>query len=302
MESMSSTGQHAFDDQYLVRYLLGSLPPEDAERLDELSISDGDFSWRLREVENDLVDAYVRSELAGETLAQFESFYMASDRGRQKVEFAEGLRRFQAKAAKVNEPQRQSFLRRMFAVPREDLRFGMGAVALLLVFAFLGLDDLRLRMGVFHDHMQQSSLERQLNEEHAANAEAARQLELARKSAPDLTRLRTLSLILPPPTRGMAGIKILTVPSGTDLVVLTLTLESADFPHYSFTLKDPFTGQVAFSSPELDPVPLGERYAVSASLPAQLLKQQTYIAEVVGLSRANASHAVGDYAFRVVLR
>src|SRR5580765_7224603 len=72
----------------LVQYLLGLLPPEDAERLDEASIVDDDVAARLRSVEDDLVDAYVRGALTGETLTRFESHYLLSPRRRQHVAFA----------------------------------------------------------------------------------------------------------------------------------------------------------------------------------------------------------------------
>ena len=76
------------NDQVLVRYLLGLLEPEDAERLDEASIVDDDFATRLRIVEQDLVDGYVRGTLAGETLARFESHYLSSPRRRERVTLA----------------------------------------------------------------------------------------------------------------------------------------------------------------------------------------------------------------------
>ena len=44
------------DDQRLVRYLLGLLPDEAAEHLDELSILDHELAWRLRAAETDLVE------------------------------------------------------------------------------------------------------------------------------------------------------------------------------------------------------------------------------------------------------
>ena len=40
---MPSPDQRTFDDHVLTRYLLGSLPAEQAERLDELSIADEEF-------------------------------------------------------------------------------------------------------------------------------------------------------------------------------------------------------------------------------------------------------------------
>jgi len=308
---MSSAGQHVFDDKYLVRYLLGALPQEDSERLDELSISDGDFAWRLREIENDLVDAYVRSELDGETLARFKASYLASDRGRQKVEFAEGLRLFQAKAGRANEQAGRKFRWPGFSSSRTLLQLGMAALALsmFITAAFLFFDDIRVRREVKATLVQHVStdqraleLERQLSEQRAANAEAARQLELARKSAPNLNALKTLSLVLPPPTRGISAIHVLTVHPGTDLVVMMLALESSDYPHYRVTLKDPSTGKAVWTSAELDPGFVADKPGVSAGIPAELLKQQNYVAEVSGLQRGNSPHVVGDYPFRVVLR
>ena len=85
---MSLLREPGLDDQQLVRYLLGLLSDEDAERLDELSIADDGLAWRLRAVENDLIDRYVGGTLDGETLERFESFYLSSERRRQKVKFA----------------------------------------------------------------------------------------------------------------------------------------------------------------------------------------------------------------------
>ena len=81
----------AFDDEILVRYRLGTLPAEEAERLDELSIADDGLAARLRAIENDLVDAYLRDELTREDLEQFKSFYLSSPKRRKKVEFAVAL-------------------------------------------------------------------------------------------------------------------------------------------------------------------------------------------------------------------
>ena len=77
------------NDQLITQYLLGSLSVPETERLDELSLTDDEFATRLQSVENDLVDAYVLGELSGETLQQFNSFYLSSPRRREKVKFAQ---------------------------------------------------------------------------------------------------------------------------------------------------------------------------------------------------------------------
>jgi len=79
------------DDELVVRYLLGALPATETECLDELSITDDAFVVRLRTVEQDLVDAYVKGELSGDTLARFRSRYLASPAQRQKVRFAQTM-------------------------------------------------------------------------------------------------------------------------------------------------------------------------------------------------------------------
>src|SRR4051794_17495685 len=79
------------DDQLLVRYLVGALPPDETERLDELSISDDRFAADLRAAEHDLVDAYVRGALAGDLLRQFEMHYLGSPNAAMRVSFARTL-------------------------------------------------------------------------------------------------------------------------------------------------------------------------------------------------------------------
>src|ERR1043166_1729008 len=86
-----------FDDaRMLTRYLLGSLPAAEAERLDELSVTDEEVAEALRSVENDLIDAYVQDELDEAARAQFKTHYLASATGRERVAFAQA---FQTRAA-----------------------------------------------------------------------------------------------------------------------------------------------------------------------------------------------------------
>jgi hypothetical protein len=77
--------------QVLVQYLLDSLPAEETERLDELSVTDDEFATRLSVAENDSVDAYVRRELATDDADRFRSGYASSPRRLEKLRFAESL-------------------------------------------------------------------------------------------------------------------------------------------------------------------------------------------------------------------
>src|SRR5947209_4000978 len=96
---MMSLNMPARDDRLLIGYLVGSLTEQEAERLDELSVADDQVAADLHAVEHDLVDAYVRGELLGDTLRRFEAHYLSSPDARAKVTFARALLKYQERAA-----------------------------------------------------------------------------------------------------------------------------------------------------------------------------------------------------------
>src|SRR5262245_48568132 len=80
-------------DAVLVRYLLGEADRGDEERFDEWSVTDGAFADRLRALEHDLADAYVRGELTPSDRERWEARYLASQHGRDDLALAEALER-----------------------------------------------------------------------------------------------------------------------------------------------------------------------------------------------------------------
>jgi hypothetical protein len=307
---MPASDKHGFDDTQLVQYLLGTLPAEEAERLDELSVTDDDFAWRLRETENDLVDAYVRSELSGKTLEEFRTFYMSSAKRREKVAFAEELLQFQASAAKIagQSSKKNSFFAHVFTPRRLVLQFAAAAFAMSLILGYLLFDNARLRYQIDDAHTRQSSLEQNKQElekelgEQRANANSQKGPEIGSKTNPDLDQLKILSLALPPPARGLSSIKTITVHPNADLVVLLLALESADFPQYRVTLKNPASNEVIWRSVDLEATSTDGKAGLAISFRTSLLKTQNYVAEVAGLSHGGKAKIIGDYPFHVVLK
>ena len=88
-----------YQDRAVTQYLLGTLPEAEAERLDELSLTDDDFVEALGAAEKDLVDAYVQGELTGAELGRFESHYLASPLRRERVKFAQAFQHIAGKEA-----------------------------------------------------------------------------------------------------------------------------------------------------------------------------------------------------------
>ena len=305
------SSEHAYNDELLTRYLLGDLPAEQAEQLDELSVADDEFAWRLSGVENDLVDGFVRGELKGENLQKFGSVYLSSSRRRQKVEFAAGLLELERRAAlQAASPKRSKVSTSRWGwlggISFQQWGFAAAAVALLLIAAFLFTDNLRLRRQVDQANSNSSQHDQQLQQEldrqRAANAEIQGRLDHASSAGQDLSRLKTISLLLPSPTRGVGPLQNVSVHPGTDLVVVLLTLESDDFPQYRVALKDPATQQEVWHSPDLSASSAAGHKAVAASVPAKLLQQQHYLAELTGVRRNGATEPIGDYPFGIILR
>ena len=323
---MPSADKQRPDDQILSGYLLGSLPAEESERLDELSITDDEFALRLDAVENDLVDAYTRGDLSGDALERFQKYYLSSSQRREKVEFARSLLGFTEKAAPVmtaksrpaipnaNPPdqilQRRS-LRRWFTVSGSGLQWGFAAAALVLLAAtsYLFVENERLKQQAAKVRDQQTELsqhardlERQLGEQRAANAGMLQELGRLRELSATPHALKIVAAFLLPQMRGASQVPTVSVPVGTDQVQLRLQLEADDFAGYQVALKDPAAGQVRWRSERLPAKPAADSKTVSVILPAKLLKRQNYILELSGISESGALDLVSSYPFRVVVR
>ena len=261
------------EDRQLVRYLLGLLPENDAERLDEQSIVDDEFAARLRAVENDLVDAYVRGALEGELLERFESFYLASPRRRDKVAFArqfvDTMDRLPAPAATPVASVRGSLMRRSRFI------WLTSAAVLLLACGVLFLQDVRLRrvlLDAQHDgevlDQRRRDLARQLGEQRVANDALRKEIERLRTAQP-------LALVLRPQTRAAAPVSVVAVPPGLDVVAFELELEAGDFSQYQVALKDPATNRSLWRSGIVTSVSR-RTPAVAVAIPASLLRSQHY--------------------------
>jgi hypothetical protein len=314
---MSELRRFGADDEHLVRYLLGLLPDEETEWLDEAGIVDDDVAARLRVAESDLVDAYVSGALTGETLARFESFYLSSPRRREKVRFAE---RFLGAIDRAAVPQVA------VAVPRRT-RFHWPVAAAVFVLATCGallFEEVRLRDGL--DQARQASavsgrrseaLMRQLEQSRAAAAETRQALESARTAltargssttgrsqvAPGVPAPPQLALVLMPQTRA-GGALPPTVALSTALadVAIDLRLESNDFSRYRVDLKDPGSGRTLWRGGDVPARSVQSAAFVSIAVPAEVLAPQHYVLEVAGLDAAGRLEPLASYIFQVTRR
>lgn len=326
---MSSEDQHQYDDQLLSRYLLGGLSDEEAERLDEWSITDEEFALRLDAVENDLVDAYVRGELFGEMLDRFKNSYLSSTKRLEKVEFSRTLLRFNQKTGTTAAPEtgtrdirgskqpdqssNSSFPSRRFGRLGWGLQWGFAAASLLMlsVSGYLFVETQRLRKQETEACKQmtvldqrEKELERELRDQRSASAGMLKELEQLREPSTGSPGLKIVAALLLPQTRGVGQIgqiPTISITQGTDQLALRLQLEADDFPGYQVALRDPATNRILWRSPKLEAHSESDSRVVSVHLSATMLKQQRYGLELLGVSPNGAPEFISNYFFRLTM-
>jgi hypothetical protein len=285
-----------YDDDLLIRYLLGQLPEEETERCDELSITDDDFAARLAGVENDLIDGYVRSELSGDKLERFQAILRFSPSLGEKVDFAKQF--LQVADARSDRPPR--------AVARQTRRWfehshpwflglaGAAAAALIAVSSFLGVENLQLRKQVAQEQRDRAALELSV---HELQAKAD-----ARPSPPPAAEPRIVSFLLAPQLRGSGSIPRITISRGTERVIFNLELEGDDFPAYQVALSDPASGAIVWRNKNLKASSMGQRRMVSCAVPSGLLAPRNFTMELSGMRPGGAPEFVAGYPFQPVLK
>jgi hypothetical protein len=320
-------------DEHLVNFLLGRLPDEEAQRLDEASIADDEFVAHLRIVEHDLVDAYVSGALAGQQLERFESHYLASPRRRENVLFATGFLSAVERAAGAQPHSghdrtlmfpidrgdpRRSPSRPVARAPRSKITLGLAAAAAVLVVACGALlfEVARLRSGLQVSQSQSTEqgqrlrdLEQQLGTQAATQTKSAGRLEAAGDSgaasvsrSPEPTQsVHMTALVLQPQTRAVGPVPTVAVSSGADSVAFELQLESNEFSRYQVALNDPATNRVEWRSDPIAAPSTGSVPSIPVIVPARGLKPHHYSLALVGLG-ASKSEVVGSYTFQVVRR
>jgi hypothetical protein len=260
------------DRERLAQYLLGGLSAAEAEALDELSITDDEVAARLEEVENDLVDAFVRGELKGKRLDQFNAHYLRSPRRRERVTFARSL----------VEVADRSMRPRDTGALAPGWHWGLAAAAILLVLAGGAL-------------LQQNG---RLRSERDAAVGSLRELEArAQPALPESPVI--VALHLAPQVRGLGQLPSIAIPANADFVRVELELEPNESSRFVVALRPLPAGAVVWTSALLEASGSGAERKIAVGLRASLLQPGTYSMEVTALAANGAREIAGTYPFRV---
>ena len=277
-------------DEQLVRYLLGELPEDEAESLDERSITDDAIALRLRVLEDELVDRYARGERFGGALARFDRVYRDSPYLQERVRFAEVLH------ARAASPVSNTAPKGIVESPRRALFWSLTAAAALILATagYLFIANQRL-----HDDINRLDARRASAEEQ--NARLQQQLESQRAEPATSAAPVAAAFLLPAPRRGDSTDTPIALRKGAAEVVLRLQLEPADYARFWAALKDVESDRIVWRSADLTADATGPDRAVTITVPVTVLRAQRYAVELSGLGLAGANELLGSYPIRVVL-
>lgn len=267
---------NALEDEVLAQYLLRSLPEQESERIDAMSITDDDVAWRIRAIENDLVDSYVRGELTGTRRTEFETVYLATPERRNRIARARAL----ASAAHERTHSRSAWQKWAIAA----------ALAIAIPsFWFLSTRD----DGVVPEAPQP-----------VPTVESAPAPAPPSVATPPATPapMSVVSLLLPPPTRAARAQDVLSLPPDTGRAILRLQLEANDFPAYRGELRDLRRNAIVWRSESVRAAREDDIDLVSFELPPSILEQRNYSLELIGVPTNGRAELIASYTFSVEKR
>jgi hypothetical protein len=276
----------------MTRYLLGELSDAEQEEFEARYFEDPRLFSQLADLEDVLVDDYVRARLTPEVRGRFETHYLADPARRARVRFAEALvtavdraGAHAAPSATESDPARWLAWLNWFTGPR--LVAALAAVLLAAAGAWLAITARRAPPGSGTAVVRPSPA--------PTPGTPAPQ---APPPAPVLS-IVTLSLVVGPGERsGAAGEPpTLTIPSGTDQVVLALTLREHDYARYRVIVRA-IGGAEVTRTRDLTPAAAGQP-AFTITMPAARVAAGDYLLTLRGASTSGAFEDLSQTIFRV---
>jgi hypothetical protein len=302
------------------RYLLGDLPEAEAIALEQQLFAEDESFEQMWEIENSLVDGYVRRRLSPADRAKFESHYLVTPVHFQRVKLAEDLikKADGSMTEKYGEEPKVSWLANLLGIygtSGSRWRLAPVAAAILLLLAgsvWLSIDDLRLRREMARiagESERQRIREEELSDQIAAtrnqNEDMRGALERLRGehnnvTQPEARNLRgIISFTLSPRLiRSGNNPQSLAIPGDAAFVRLLMRVEQGDSRTFEAAVRE-VGGRQIWKVSTLKPRLENSDYAVSVDIPAGRLVPGDYILKLSTLDSAGEPEEIASYFFRI---
>jgi hypothetical protein len=312
-------------DDEIVRYLLGGMSEAEQVALEEAFVSDPQIFTLVAEVENDLIDDYVRGRLELRQSELFERNFLSGPGQRQRVGVARALLPSldqiatagdNHSAAIDNPAKRRRFFSFLFN-PQPAFRLAAGLATLLVATggAWLLYENGRLRqeLRVAQEDAARRELElgRQVTDEKEQNTRLADEItRLRSQPAPRIappapqTVPAFVTLLLADVARrgqGAGDIPRLTVPPNAEQVRLVLKMEDGGYPGYRAEIQSA-SGAAILTRENLRPNLRQSIATFTIDVPSDKFTAGVYALTLSGVSKDGEVDILSKSSFRIEKR
>ena len=144
------------DQRSIRRYLLGELPAEEGERLEERLLTDEEFFQELLVGEDELIDLFLRGDLDAAEREHFTQHFLAAPERQQQLSFARALHKYVANAPpQAPTPARDTWAARL-------ARWRRTLFTPRIALAFAAFAAVAVAFGVWRVYFYQSEVDKGL--------------------------------------------------------------------------------------------------------------------------------------------
>jgi hypothetical protein len=285
------------NEERLVQYLMGQLRPEEQAALEEQYLADPDLHEELRATERDLIDQYVHGELSNRD--QFERYFLASPRRRQKVEFARALMESAGRSQTVTVPTRSIAMRESRWSPILDFigrpRVWIPVMAAVVIVVALLLIVSRQNPARPEPNAQNPA--QPPTQVSPGTTVPAPNVPVPSPSTPTPPSLTAAFVLSPGLVRSADETQTLSFPGNAE-VSLELHFEPGDYETYRVTLRTA-EGEQLWTQDKLKPRNTSAGDAITVRIPASRFNDRDYTVRLSGITASGDAEDVSSYYFRV---
>lgn len=298
------------------RFLLGEMTEEERENFEAEFLADADIFDEICVAEDELVESYIRGTLDLETERKFETHYLKTKKGAEKLAFTRSmLEKLQNAKNEVETEEKASVWKSLiafFTTPK--LAFGAGFALLLIAFTSWFLlkktnepemvktvtptPTVKTETNLNAQTNQNSAVEMPVNN---SNKEIVN-TNSETKPTPKPTETPKEKTFVPNPVlalfagtvRGNGKTNSVTIPRDAKGLSLQLNLESRDYKIYRAEIVDQ-DGNSIFKSGKIST----QSAKLNTFIPSAKLKTGDYMVKLYGINAENAEESAADFQFRV---